>query len=391
MPFDKLSLKELKEHAKQHKDVIKGYTKMGKGDLAKMLKKHLKIDRKGEVSRKVSGGDLPVDEKIVHKMTGGTLKPENPALESQPLGANFQFRTQIPMQQRLQQLQGRIDKLKGGQLPSSIRERLQSLEMKIKGKGLTLGSDPATYSPSGKGITEECKKRPECQEPAPCKQLTKKAKLTAMDPTGPSNQMKASKCVKEERAKMGCPEKCTDGQGGSKIMKPISKVGDVLLKITDKTVAGLLVGGQPAFLGTCAAAGTALGGPPGGALSVAACKALYQKMMVEDAGSEEYIKKNLSGKEINLLNKMGEMGAKEGKSAAGAGVKSDDEGIDFEDVKWGSFTAQFDAYNRQHKKKFKDLMEFANFIRANKENFQAKTKKRADFYVNVLSKKKSQA
>ena len=63
--------------------------------------------------------------------------------------------------------------------------------------------------------------------------------------------------------------------------------------------------------------------------------------------------------------------------------------IDFEDLKWGSFTEQFNAYNRQHKRKFKDLMEFAEHIRANKGDFQPKTRKRADFYVNVISKKKS--
>ena len=107
MPFDKLSLKELKELAKQHKDLIKGYTKMGKEDLVKTMKKHLKRDRKGIVTRK---GEKPkVDEDKSEKIIGGSV------------------------QDRISILEGRINKLKGGQLPSSVRDRLEELELKLKG------------------------------------------------------------------------------------------------------------------------------------------------------------------------------------------------------------------------------------------------------------------
>lgn len=65
---------------------------------------------------------------------------------------------------------------------------------------------------------------------------------------------------------------------------------------------------------------------------------------------------------------------------------SDD--IDFDDIKWGSFTKQFEAYNRTAKKKMKDLSAFARMILdAPKDKFSDTTKKRANFYLNVLAKK----
>jgi hypothetical protein len=66
---------------------------------------------------------------------------------------------------------------------------------------------------------------------------------------------------------------------------------------------------------------------------------------------------------------------------------SDDE-IDFDDIKWGSFTNQFEAYNRTAKKKMKDLSAFARMILdAPKDKFSDTTRKRANFYLNVLAKK----
>lgn len=60
--------------------------------------------------------------------------------------------------------------------------------------------------------------------------------------------------------------------------------------------------------------------------------------------------------------------------------------IDFEDMKWGSFSKQLQAYNSQHKKKL-DLHNFAMMILANPDKFQERTKKRARFYINVILKK----
>ncbi len=65
-----------------------------------------------------------------------------------------------------------------------------------------------------------------------------------------------------------------------------------------------------------------------------------------------------------------------------------DDKIDFDDIKWGSFTKQFEAYNRTAKKKMKDLSAFARMILdAPKDKFSDTTRKRANFYLNVLAKK----
>jgi hypothetical protein len=60
--------------------------------------------------------------------------------------------------------------------------------------------------------------------------------------------------------------------------------------------------------------------------------------------------------------------------------------IPWEDIKWGSFTAQWKAYNAQHDKEIPDLDAFANYILKNPDGkkFADKTKRRARFYLNVL-------
>lgn len=63
--------------------------------------------------------------------------------------------------------------------------------------------------------------------------------------------------------------------------------------------------------------------------------------------------------------------------------------IDFEDLKWGSFTEQFNAYKRQYPKtNIKDLDEFASFVLAHPTKFKERTKKRARFYKNIIMKGK---
>jgi hypothetical protein len=65
--------------------------------------------------------------------------------------------------------------------------------------------------------------------------------------------------------------------------------------------------------------------------------------------------------------------------------------VDWEDIKWGSFTKQFEEYKRQHpNSKIDDLEHFANSILANPSDYRKSTIKRARFYLNVLLKKKSQ-
>ena len=65
----------------------------------------------------------------------------------------------------------------------------------------------------------------------------------------------------------------------------------------------------------------------------------------------------------------------------------EDQSIDFEDIKWGSFSKQFKEYNRTAKKPLNDLENFANMIMKTPEKFKPRTIKRARFYLNVLLKK----
>ena len=61
---------------------------------------------------------------------------------------------------------------------------------------------------------------------------------------------------------------------------------------------------------------------------------------------------------------------------------------DWEHIKWGSFTHQFQAWKRQHPNpRITSLSDFADVIVAHPDNFQSTTLKRARFYLNVLSKK----
>jgi len=69
-------------------------------------------------------------------------------------------------------------------------------------------------------------------------------------------------------------------------------------------------------------------------------------------------------------------------STAGGGV----EDIDFEDLKWGSFSNQLKQYNKTHKPKL-DLHNFAMMILANPKQFNKRTIRRARFYINVILKK----
>ena len=71
--------------------------------------------------------------------------------------------------------------------------------------------------------------------------------------------------------------------------------------------------------------------------------------------------------------------------------EGDDDPIDWDDIKWGSFTEQLKRYNATHKKKFlgdKALCNFADMIIKNKSKYSTKTQRRASFYLNVLAKKK---
>jgi hypothetical protein len=57
--------------------------------------------------------------------------------------------------------------------------------------------------------------------------------------------------------------------------------------------------------------------------------------------------------------------------------------VDFDKMKWGSFSSQFKIYKRNHKS-IKTLEDFADHVINNKNEFMPKTFKRAEFYKNVI-------
>ena len=68
------------------------------------------------------------------------------------------------------------------------------------------------------------------------------------------------------------------------------------------------------------------------------------------------------------------------------GSRKSKDTINFGEIKWGSFTKQFKAYNREGGKA-KNLREFAKIVLVSNGNFSEKTKHRARFYLNVIDKK----
>ena len=63
-----------------------------------------------------------------------------------------------------------------------------------------------------------------------------------------------------------------------------------------------------------------------------------------------------------------------------------DDDIDFEDLNWGSFTRQKDAYDRKL-----TLKQFTDIVLKPNSKFKERTKKRARFYLNVIYPKKQKA
>lgn len=375
---------------------------MGKADLIKGLKKEFKVKGGSIVAKEPKGrtaaggavsrcweGYEPVEGKKPFskgscKKVGGAVKAP---LGSDPNTWTPKYLQGSGLQESRQRLRQALDDHKrilhavqqvhqkhsqGGQLPCRVTDKMKGLEM--KGSGFFKGKDAK--------VTDECKDRPECLHPEKCKKL---ASMT-MGPNGMMYMGQYQKCLKDEKEKANCPEKCYEGGKRSGLERIGDKIADPLMKANKVALAATVVAGQPAFLASCGAAGTALGGPLGGMAGAAACKGLYDKMIKQPGYEDGLIDSaGMTDTQKKLLTKMGEKGTK----AAGGAVKSEDP-IDWEDIKWGSFKAQYDQYNATHKKKFKDLGSFADHIlAAEKGKFQPKTLKRARFYKNVLARKKS--
>jgi hypothetical protein len=62
-------------------------------------------------------------------------------------------------------------------------------------------------------------------------------------------------------------------------------------------------------------------------------------------------------------------------------------GVNFEKVKWGTFTRMFKEFKKEHpRSRVKDLGQFANYVIKNKKKFSDKALKKAHFYKNIIMK-----
>jgi hypothetical protein len=65
--------------------------------------------------------------------------------------------------------------------------------------------------------------------------------------------------------------------------------------------------------------------------------------------------------------------------------------INFNKIKWGSFTKKYNSYIKRHPRKktnVPDLSHFAEYVNKHPRQFNKKTHKRALFYKNILRKRK---
>ena len=293
----------------------------------------------------------------------------------------------------------------GGQLPSRVTDRLRDLDLKLGIKGgnvgmfmddtnlqkriedrqIEKGLDSNVENPCA-GISSQCK---------PLARAIQASKKNEVKVDGKKLNMKSiESCDKFYKEKAGCPEEQPKKRKKSKgVMGALSKTADVLMKGTDKAVAGVVTVGKPLFYASCGAAGAAAGGPLGAAAGATACKKLYEEM-VEKPGYEDSLmeRANLSPTEKRLLDMMQKSTLSKAKKASEAPKEEKEiegEGmdkIDWDSMDWGSFSEQLKYYNSKNKKKL-DLPQFAKMILKNPGKYKQKTVKRARFYENVLSKK----
>ena len=419
--MNNFSHSDLKKAAKELK-IPKYSTAKSKEDLVKLLRQHAKLQGKKIVSKAEGGrcwaGYKPVKHKRAYSKgscekisTGGAIY--NPTGDPEVSKKNEQIRKNMQKaREEKDKNQGpavggavrdlalkhrdnlvkrleRIRPILGGQLPSSITDKLRDLDVKLGIKGGNVGmiyedlySNPKmedklienkikeNQSNSCKGIAKECQ---------PLAREIQKSKNNKIEADGVKFDMNTvRKCSEFYKEKQGCEKK-----------KPkkgvLSKTADVLMKGTDKALGAIVTAGKPVFYATCGAAGAAAGGPVAGAAGALACKKLYDKM-VEEPGYEKTLmdRADLSPMEEKMATLAGAMAGKKGAKAAGEGIKEE---IDWDSIDWGSFEEQLKAYNGKMKKKL-DMPEFADMILKTPEKFQRKTVKRARFYKNVLSKKK---
>jgi hypothetical protein len=102
-------------------------------------------------------------------------------------------------------------------------------------------------------------------------------------------------------------------------------------------------------------------------------------------GGGKYKKRTIKVRKHRGTRKRYTLNSKKMKFKKKGSRKSNDT-INFGELKWGSFTKQFKAYNREGGNA-KNLREFAKIVLNPNGNFAEKTKNRARFYLNVIDKK----
>lgn len=368
MKFEELTVGDLKKHAKGN---VKGYTTMKKDDLVKHLKKGFKLMKGGNLvakepkGRTATGGRCwdgyePVEDKKPYTK-GSCKKVEGSGLEESRKKLKEALTSHM---QILKGMHEHANKIRGGQLPCRVTEKMKGLQ--IHGGGFFKGD---------KG-TMLC--TPECYKPPECETARKESLMHSADPIMRyAFQGREAKCTKDAREKRGCPTQCIEGKRDSGLQRIGERVLNPLTKTTDFVLGAATVASKPAFMAGCAAAATSVGGPLAGAAGAAACGEIYNQM-VKKPGTEDYMikKSGLTDQQVKIVEKMTQKG-----------IKASGGGLPWEEAP--NFKGQFEKYNASAKKKFKDLASFADHIMDNKDKFQAKTVKRARFFKNVLQKKKS--
>ncbi len=442
--MNNLSHSDLKRAAKELK-IPKYTTAKTKEDLIKIMRPHCKMQGKKIVSKAEGGrcwsgytpvkGKKPFEKGSCKKTsTGGAIY--NPTGDPEVSKKNEQIRKNMQKAREAKDkntgtvlggavrdlalkhrnlLVERLKKVRnimGGQLPSNVTNKLRDLDLKLGMKGGNIGAmqdmfrdDPTLQrriedDMLQKGLDSNVENpcsgiSSQCKPLARAVQASKKNEVTVK---GKKLNMKAvESCDRFYKEKAGCPVKEPKKKKKEKgIMKVLDKTSDVLMKGTDKAVAGIVTVGKPVFYASCGAAGSAAGGPLGAAAGATACKKLYEEM-VEKPGYEDSLmdRANLSPQEKRLLDMMQKATLSKGKKALETPKEEEEDEIegegmgkiDWDSMDWGSFSEQLQYYNSKNKKKM-DLPKFAAMILKSPGKYKQKTVKRARFYANVLSKKK---
>jgi len=391
MKLDELSLDKLKSLAREKKGHpgVKGFTKMGKEELKGALKKHFKIVGGCLVEKKVKINDHNLSKKNV---SGG-------ALES-----------------LIQKIKDRIDsKVKGGQLPTSIMSKCGNLSVSGEGiKGGKLSSSELHDMLHGSYVPSEYKGGNGWSRDDDLSTAT-----TSVYKHDDGRAVVAHRGTEGTVSDWGNNMKyATSGETGYKQTKRFKDAKETQKKAEEKY-------GQNKI--------STIGHSQGGLLAETLGKNGHEIITVNKATSP--FSDNSAGKnqhdirsdcdkvsmfkmkkgknDTTIKGKKNLMGCKDSVKEHSYDIlkrKDDDhmfgegmalgadpatwspqgtgvDDIDFEDVKWGTFTKQLEAYNKQHGTDL-DLCKFADKILSDTKKYQIKTVRRARFYKNVLAKKK---